>query len=57
MRQPRADGWFEHAGRCLEAIELNFGLTQELEQAADARKKKAQRENVPRQAQPQGWME
>ncbi len=57
MRQPRSDSWFEYPGRCLEAIELNFGLTQELEQAAIARQKKAQRDNLPRQYQPQGWME
>ncbi len=57
MRQPRSDQWFEYPARCLEAIELNFGLTQELEQQAAARKKKHERDNLPKQYQPQGWME
>lgn len=58
MRQPRSDQWFEHPARCLEAIELNFGMTQELQQSREALAKK-NRMFEPKLVshQPQGWME
>lgn len=58
MRQPQIDGWFEHGMRCVEAIELNFGMASERDKALEALAKR-NRLNEPRLVshQPQGWME
>lgn len=55
VRQPREDGWFDHANRSLVAIELNFGLALDWQRERD-RLKKNHAPPRPIPNQPQSWM-
>lgn len=59
VRQPRADGWFEHGMRCCEAIELHFCADQPTPEQRDQRTMKARQQQDTGGAMPSGpgsWM-
>jgi hypothetical protein len=59
IKQPKSDEWYEFAMRCVEAIELNFGVGQETPEQRAAREKAARERQMASSAPhggPHSWL-